>query len=77
MVSRPHLQRRMAVSLTLSYLKAARGAGYIPVTDPLVDGTGLIKTYDFELHWTPEGAMAEAGPHSISTRPMTQIQTHG
>jgi uncharacterized protein (TIGR03435 family) len=48
------------------FLQGMRGAGYIPVTDPVVDATGLTGTYDFELHWTPQGAMAEAGPDGIT-----------
>jgi uncharacterized protein (TIGR03435 family) len=34
--------------------------------EPVVDSTGLNGSWDFDLHWTPPGALQSAGPDGIS-----------
>jgi uncharacterized protein (TIGR03435 family) len=40
------------------------GGGYLD--QPVVDGTGLKGSYDFELKWTPSGGRGRAGAASVS-----------
>jgi uncharacterized protein (TIGR03435 family) len=45
-------------------LRNMRGGGYLD--KPVVDGTGLKETFDFELKWTPSGGRDRAGAASVS-----------
>ncbi|MGB7265471.1 MAG: TIGR03435 family protein [Terracidiphilus sp.] len=45
-------------------LRNTRGGGYLD--QPVVDGTGLKGSYDFELKWTPSGGRDRAGVVSVS-----------
>jgi uncharacterized protein (TIGR03435 family) len=41
-----------------------RAGAYLP--NPVVDMTGLKGTWDFDIAWTPRGALAAAGPDGVS-----------
>jgi uncharacterized protein (TIGR03435 family) len=41
-----------------------RAGAYLP--NPVVDLTGLKGTWNFEIAWTPRGALAQAGPDAVS-----------
>ncbi len=41
-----------------------RAGAYLP--NPVVDMTGLKGTWDFDIAWTPRGALATAGPDGVS-----------
>ncbi len=45
-------------------LRNTRGGGYLD--QPVVDGTDLKGSYDFELKWTPSGGRDRAGAASVS-----------
>jgi uncharacterized protein (TIGR03435 family) len=45
-------------------LRAMAGNGYLP--NPVVDRTDLEGSWDFELHWTPRGVVAQPGSDGVT-----------